>query len=268
MLVLSLERLKIGDIILETGSPSIAAATDGEFGHAAVALGRLLMVEAGKEHGVEINPFEFSTFVKGDSRLVGVPVKKGHVARVLRRKEPLPTGVMLGEAVWEAGRNYDTSRLLELKDLRPDVRNWLARRPRPPAPLGEDKWQGRFCSEVAARVLRLEAHIVSPNTLAKAAELARVDEAMVELDDSREEEHCSTLLDAVCAKLDFIRHGLAEEAVSHLRVAAAHINQSGGQISTADETPQIEEWLSEELRISLEAIKAVEELEASILGSG
>lgn len=104
MRVLLLCRLRPGDIILETGDPRIADAGGGLFGHAAVALGRLVKIEAGKECVVELNPFDFVAYRNGERRLVGIPIESNENVCVLHQKEPLDDGTMRGEALWEAGR--------------------------------------------------------------------------------------------------------------------------------------------------------------------
>ena len=113
--VLLLCRLRPGDIILETGVPRIAAAGGGLFGHASVALGRLMKIEAGKESGVEPNPFDFVAYRNGERRMVGIPIEPAENVCVLRRKEALDDGTIRGEALWEAGRAYSVPKLLAWK---------------------------------------------------------------------------------------------------------------------------------------------------------
>ena len=186
MRVLLLDQLRPGDIILETGDPRIAAAAGMSFTHAAIALGRLVKIEAGKECGVVLNPFDFVSYRDGTRRFAGVPFDAGESVRVLRRKAPLDEGTMRGEAIWEAGRAYSVPKLLELPDLPESLRKRLQRKfERMPAPDTADVREGRFCPEVAAKILQLRETIVSPDGLASASELEAVGAAVAEIDPNR-----------------------------------------------------------------------------------
>ena len=92
-----------------------------------------------------------------------------------------------------------------------------------PAPASEDVKEGRFCSEVAAKVLRLSNTIVSPNILANAPELEPVKAAIVDLDEDWTEEGSDTSVATIGVMIDQVRVGLAELGLSELKAAAGRI---------------------------------------------
>ncbi len=268
MRVLLLRRLRPGDIILETGDPRVAAAGGGLFGHAAVALGRLVKIEAGKESGVELNPFDFVAYRRGERRIVGIPIEPGENVCVLRRKQPLDDGTIRGEALWEAGRAYSVPKLLELPDLPQIQRKLLERK------LGQMQSpdlngvnEGRFCSEVAAKVLQLAETIVSPNTLADAPELEPVIEAIVDLDRDWTEVGSDTAVATIGAMLDQVRVGLAEFGLSELRAAAGRILSAAPSLTQAQEADEIESSISGAIHDAIRILNSVAELEPSVLAS-
>ena len=269
MRVLLLCRLQPGDIILETGIARIAAAGGGPFGHASVALGRLAKIEAGKGTGVELNPFEFVTYSNGERRVVGVPITSSEKVCVFRRKEPLDIGTIRGEALWEAGRAYSVPKLLELQDLPQPTRERLERKLTQEGTLDlvEEK-EGRFCSEVAARVLQLRKTIVSPNTLANASELEPVGEAVIDLDGDWVEVGSKTAVKTIGAMLDQVRVGLAELGLSELRAAAGRVLAAKPSLTQAQEAGAIEATMTGAIHDALRILKSVEELEPSVLASG
>ena len=268
MRVLLLCRLQPGDIILETGDPRIAAAGGGLFGHAAVALGRLVKIEAGKESGVELNPFDFVAYRNGKRRMVGIPIEPSENVCVLRRKKPLDNGTIRGEALWEAGRAYSVPKLLELPDLPQMQRRRFERKlGQMQAPDADDVREGRFCSEVAAKVLQLRKTIVSPNTLANAPELEPVMDSVVDLDRDWMEAGSDTSVATIGAKLDQVRVGLAEFGLSELRAAAGRMLATEPSLTQAQEAGAIEASISSAIRDALQILNSVEELEPSVLAS-
>jgi hypothetical protein len=269
MRVLLLCRLRPGDIILETGDPRIAAAGGGLFGHAAVALGRLVKIEAGKESGVELNPFDFVAYRSGERRIVGIPIEPTENVCVLRRKHPLDEGTIRGEALWEAGRAYSVPKLLELPDLPQTQRRLLERKlGQMQAHGSEDVREARFCSEVAAKVLQLPKTIVSPNTLANAPELEPVIEAIVDLNGDWTEAGSDASLATIGAMLAQVRVGLAELGLSELRAAAGRILATEPSLTQAQEAGAIESRIGGAIDDAIRILNSVEELEPSVLASG
>jgi hypothetical protein len=266
MRVLLLCQLRPGDIILETGVPRIAAAGGGLFGHASVALGQLIKIEAGKDSGVELNPFDFVVYRKGERRMLGVAIEPAENVCVLRRREALDEGTIRGEALWEAGRAYSVPKLLELSDLPQATRMRLDRilKSMPEAEPVSVR-EGRFCSEVAARILRLSNTTVSPNALANAPELKPVKAAIVDLDENWTEEGSDASLITLCARLNQLRVGLAQRGLSELEAAADRIRTN--RSSLAREVDEVGSLMDGEIRSAISVLDAIEELAPSIVAS-
>ncbi|MEE3622976.1 hypothetical protein UCD39_03105 [Nitrospirillum sp. BR 11752] len=86
MKIVNLKNLRVGDVILETGIRKIASATDdGRYGHASIALGRLIKMETGVEKGAVIAPFDAEIFSMGSDTIIGS--KYDHEVLVRRPKK-------------------------------------------------------------------------------------------------------------------------------------------------------------------------------------
>jgi hypothetical protein len=268
MRVLLLDQLRPGDIILETGDPRIAAAAGMSFTHAAIALGRLVKIEAGKECGVVLNPFDFVSYRDGTRRFAGVPFDAGESVRVLRRKAPLDEGTMRGEAIGEAGRAYSVPKLLELPDLPESLRKRLQRKfERMPAPDTADVREGRFCSEVAAKILQLREAIVSPDGLASASELEAVGAAVAEIDPNRLEVGSATSQTAVGDLLENARVGLAASALSEAQGAVRRIQSAGSANALAEEAEALELAVDGAIRDTIVVLNEIEKLEPFVFAA-
>jgi hypothetical protein len=177
----------------------------------------------------------------------------------------------MGEALWEAGRAYSVPKLLQLRDLKPSWRRRLQERiPENPEPASREAlkdMEGRFCSEVAARILQLPESAVSPNCLASAPELVDVTEALLELDHGWKLEPLATAELAVGSKLSQVRLGMAKIAICQLRQAAKRARQSGSPVLRKVEAAALEESLTGEIQVSMQILHSIEELEPSILTS-
>lgn len=260
MRLLNLNSLRIGDIILETGDPRVAAATGGPFGHASVALGRLVRIEAGKQSGVEINAFPLVGFRRGGERVVGMLIDPDEDLAVFRKRTTVDEGEVIGEAIWEGGRRYSVAKLLDLKDLKPAVRDRLAGRVTRAS--GEES-EARFCSEVVARILGLGTTNVSPNALRTAPEVIEVDGAVLELGQGWTREGTETANEAVDSKVREIELGTAKLLANDVTEEVAQIRKGSG--TTTEAASRLQEAYSAKLRDQLQALEAIRMLEPTIL---
>jgi hypothetical protein len=265
MRILRLDRLQPGDVILETGMTDVADATGGPFGHAALALGRLIKIEAGKHEGVVLTHFDFSAFRCGSERIVGVPVTDGDM-KVMRRKHGLDLATIRAAALLEAGRNYCLVKSLSLPDLAAAPRKMLTSKLRgrraSPDP------QGRICSEVAARVLDLAEKVVSPNALADADELQEIQDALIKLDGDWVPDPTWTATNVLGEKVAAIELGLAKRAMELAVQGVATIRRESSERRAAAQeavVDQLEATLEAELRRSISLLLDIEKLEATIL---
>jgi hypothetical protein len=243
----------------------VADATGGPFGHAALALGRLVKIEAGKREGVVLTPFDLSAYRCGSERVVGVPVTEGDV-KVMRRKNGLDVATIRAVALLEAGRNYSLAKTLDLPDLAADAREMLTSklRGRRAAPDPE----GRICSEVAARVLDLADKVVSPNALADADELQEVEDALMVLDGCWVPDPTWTATNVLDEKVAAIELGLAKRAIDLAVQGAATIMREASERRAATQeavVDQLDATFKAELKRSILLLLDIEKLEGTIL---
>jgi hypothetical protein len=260
MWLLKLDVLEPGDVILEPGIEAVAKATDGIYGHASVALGKLVRIEAGKDNGVVISPFELAAYHRDGERLVGMPLGSGDTL-VLRRRNRLDIGMLDGTALWEAGRTYDLHRALDLPDLAPQARDrlrkllaWQAAEPDP---------EGRTCSEVAARILDLPAKNVSPNTLAYAEQLEVVKDAIVPVDGTWTPEGVNTAVRSLASLVADVELGLARDIMGLAGDLAQEIKKE--TISKAAAGDCLTRHVDGKLREAIGSLLGIRALEKSIL---
>lgn len=264
MILLDLSKLRPGDVILEGGDASVARATGGDFGHAAIAVGRLVRLEAvGKHTNVQFAPFDFQAFSDGTRRIVG-PVYSDGVVRV-RRMNGADAGKITGEAIWEAGRNYSIRKAEALPDLTRAGRRLLksAIDLSPPA----DDVEGRFCSEVVARVLGFRDSSISPNELATRPELVDVPEALRPLDERIWKrmplDGARTAVERYLAGITLGRAASLMEAAN--TAVQATPEESDDRIRRAAD--EIEATTAEALTKDITQLRAIEALEESILAA-
>lgn len=261
MRILRLERLLPGDVILETGHPQIARATGGLYGHASVALGKLVKLEAeNSDGGVVLNPFGVSAWHRASERVVGVLVNSENV--VVLRKIGLDVAEVDGEALWEAGRRYSLSKLLELPDLDPEYRP-LIERLRNRQSMTADESQGRFCSEVAARILALPEPHISPNALAASGELEVVSDAIEELGEGWVEQPIESTRAALATLVAQVRLGLAQLATEEAIKTAQEISLKG--IAQEEAVNKLDHFLTGKIADSINVLQEIRELEPTIL---
>lgn len=261
MRILRLDQILPGDVILETGSPLIADATGGLYGHASVALGKLVKIEAENlKGGVVVNPFALEAWHKGGERVVGVTME--HDVLVLR-KSGLNIGTVVGEALWEAGRHYSLHKLLELADLRPESRKRIERLVKLQPQSAAEESEGRFCSEVAARVLRLPDKMLSPNRLASASELQRVEEAVADLSDEWVVEAVETAKNSVAIQVSELRLGLAQRAIDQATELVEEMKAEA--ISQEDAVTELDCAITDDIFDAMRTLKQIRALEPTIL---
>ncbi|MGX7924956.1 hypothetical protein ACWPMX_00095 [Tsuneonella sp. HG094] len=252
--------LEPGDVILEPGFDRVAEGTGGIYGHASVALGKLVRIEAGKDDGVVIAPFELAAYNRDGERLVGQPLESAD-ALVRRRRDRLDIGTLDGNALWEAGRAYDLHRAIDLPDLAPRARDQLvrllARRGSEPDP------EGRICSEVAARILELPAKNASPNALADAEQLELVEGAIVQVDDTWTPERVNTAAGSLASLVDEVELGLAHDIMGLADDLAAQIKRE--TISKAAAGDRLTSNVDGKLRDAIGALLEIRALENSTL---
>ncbi|MBD8736848.1 hypothetical protein [Sphingomonas sp. CFBP 13706] len=260
MWILKLNTLEPGDVILEPGIDRVAKATGGIYGHASMALGKLVRIEAGKDDGVVIAPFDLAAYNRNGERVVGLPLESAD-ALVLRRRERLDLGTLDGRALWEAGRAYDLHRALDLPDLVPRARDqlvkllaWQGAEPNP---------DGRTCSEVAARILDLPAKNVSPNALVGVEQLKVVEGAIVPVDDTWTPERVNTAAGSLASLVAGVEVGLARDIMGLADGLAAEIKAE--TISEAAAGDRLTSHADGKLRDAIVALLGIRELENSIL---
>lgn len=180
MPLIDLSKLRPGDVILETGVPAIADGTvDGIYGHASVALGRLVRIQVGKDSGVEAELFEVMEWSKDGKRLVGCVISGDDV--VVRRPKNAPcVQEIMARAMGELGRPYASaeqlSRVPDLTDVAKRLVERAIRRAREPEGV---TLKGRYCSEVVAVLLGLPNTELSPTALSRAPELEEIEDVIV-----------------------------------------------------------------------------------------
>lgn len=258
--ILKLDMLEPGDVILEPGIDTVAKATGGIYGHASVALGKLVKIEAGKDDGVVIAPFDLAAHNRDGERLVGMPLDSGDTL-VLRHRERCDISMLDGEALWEAGHAYDLHRALDLPDLAPHARTklekWLSRRGAEPV------LDGRTCAEVAARILDLPTTNVSPNALAAAAQLEVVEGTIVPLDDTWTPERVDTAVNSLASFVSEVEIGLAREIMGAAGDLVGDIKNE--TISHAAAGDRLAHCADGKLRDAIESLLKIRALENSIL---
>jgi hypothetical protein len=259
--ILRLDRILPGDVILETGSRLIAAATGGPYGHASVALGKLVKIEAENvDSGVVVNPFNIEAWRRGEERVVGVLVE-GEL--IVLRKIEIDLGTVTGEALWESGRHYSLRKLLALHDLLPRHRERIERLLENQPTTADDDSEGRFCSEVAARILRLPHKNLSPNQLAASSGLQQVTGAIADLGDDWIAEPVETARDTVAALVSELRLGLAKRAIDQATKMVERLKaESTSQTSAVAELDGV---LTEEISDAIQVLKQIRALEPTVL---
>ncbi len=263
--VVDLSMLRIGDIILETGDRSVAAATGGVYGHASILLGRLVRLEAGIDDGVTINTFELQRFSRLQESFVGFALEADNNIIVRRRKNCIDEGSLLGEALWEAGRAYSMAKLADLPDLTDKGRRILGRYIRGS---GYSNPEDRFCSEVVANILRLESSNISPNGLASHDLLYNFDSAIRDLnEDWQSALVCDAQIKDFLARFSL---GHAERALQCGNVLADRLREvptEEREALIAQIAEQLDHAITGDIRNALEAINKVTALEAEVFSS-
>lgn len=260
MRIILLEKLKPGDVILESGDEKIGQATDGVFGHASLVLGRLIKIEAGLHDGVVCSPFECKAFRRGEQLLIGQPLDDGDAIVVMRRKQAIASHEIKARALLEAGRRYSPAKAFDLTDLTKQARVVLEARLRGSRRIPDR--EGRICSEVVAEVLQLPETIVSPNALASSTELQEVKDIILDVGDWSE---LPVRLDTdLVTKVAAIETGLARRAMKAAQDATEPVRR--GEVPVAAAAAVLEEILDRDLRRSLKLLMEIEDLEAGIPG--
>lgn len=262
MRILQLDRLRPGDVILETGAGKAADATGGPYGHAALAIGKLVKIEAGLGEGVVCRPFELSAYRRGDRRVVGVPITGDMV--VMRRKREVDVGELQGRALLEAGRFYHIANALDLSDLSPEMRDKLTETLR--GRRGVPDPEKRICSEVIAHILSLADRKVSPNGLATAPELDAIEDSITELENDWTIDPTDTATDVLAEKVSEIEPGLARRAMDRAIEAVAPVKR--GEATVDEAADQLAAVFDEELRRSVGLMRDITKLEPTILHTG
>lgn len=261
--ILQLDKIKPGDVILETGIPKIGEATGGPYGHAALALGRLVKVEADLKGGVLFAPFVFTAYRRENERVVGVLVQDDDMV-VLRRNPPLDLAELDARALLEAGRRYSLAKAMDLKDLAPDKRMELAEALKGWRAISDP--EGRICSEVVAQALKLADKLVSPNMIAKAPELRSVEDAMTCLEDDWSIDPTHTATDVLNEKISALETGLAKRAMDLAKEGVAALGRY--EKTKDDVVDELNTAYTDELKRSLSLLRDIRALEPTILHTG
>jgi hypothetical protein len=181
--LLDLKEIRPGDIILEEGDERVAAATGGgPFGHASIAIGRLLFLEADGSSGVAVSGFEPEIWSMGTrSTYAHTLAHEGVAPKVRRLKMPKPITEIHGLALGELGRDYSMDAAAKFPDLDSTSRRLLlSRMRRAPKLPGPPDAPGRACSEVVAVILGLGVTAISPNGLASHPDFVEVPAAVID----------------------------------------------------------------------------------------
>lgn len=258
--ILQLDKLLPGDVILETGIQKIGEATGGPYGHAALALGCLVKLEADLSEGVVFAPFAFTAYRRANERVVGVPLQDDEVV-VLRRNPPLDLAKLDAKALLEAGRRYSLAKAMDLTDLAPDKRMELAAALKGRRAISDP--EGRICSEVVAQALELADKLVSPNKLRVARELSPVKDVIACLEDDWSIDPTQTAADVLELKVAALEVGLAKRAIDLATEGVAAIRRcektKDGVVDELDAT------YTDEIRRSISLLQDIRALEPAVL---
>ncbi len=256
MPLIDLSQLRTGDVILETGERLIAQATEGgKYGHASVALGRLVKIEAGKCNGVEICLFDLEFWQKDETTLMGFLINGDAVVR--RLLKPPEVADIVSRALGEAGRGYATAdEIGKLRDLNNYAHRFMSLwRANSVAP-ADGQLERRFCSEIAAEILGLQTTMISPNALALLNGLLTVSDAVVPEDGWKKMDICPIRFDIQAAMCGGVGTPIVD-VWKMLRSAVARLRK----VSSAECIKQISTDLEGELdQLITRSVKKIEKI--------
>lgn len=192
--LLDLAAVHPGDVLLEEGMAAVANKTaigGNAFGHASLALGRLVRIHAlGAGEASSVQLFDIATWRRRMNGEVIVAARVDRPAAILRPRFTVTEGDLYSEAQWEAGYPYaDREKLARLNGIptlykalltSPVGAQMLARVTRGNVTPTTD---GRSCGELVARILHLQKPEVTPNRLAQEASLQVVDGVLFDADE-------------------------------------------------------------------------------------
>jgi hypothetical protein len=261
MPILKASLLRPGDVVLETGEPKIAAsAGQGRFGHASLAISRLVWLEVGIM-GVKLTACEFGHYEHDDDRFIGIEIEDDCLVR--RRLEPLSAVDVWSSTFAEIGRRYASrAKLLLTTDLTPAGAAQLQHPVRGLREHDDALAPGRFCSEAAAVVLGLDETLISPDGLANAADLVDVTDAVLDV---------ALLVEphARRAELANLVAAMSKRTVPNLSGAIQALTKrkkAGGGGPTQEEADALEGQLNDALTSDAPLAVDIEKIEAEILG--
>jgi hypothetical protein len=264
MPIINLGKIEPGDVILERGHRSLARATNHHlYGHASLALGRLVCIQAGKDDGVLVEAFDAAVWEKDGQRFIGIELE-GNAE--VRRPVTQPQRVdLVARAVAEAGRGYiDIAKLQGLSDLTASGKNLLQLaldhpdyKPANPADL-----PGRFCSEVVARVLGMPDVDISPNALAQQTNLRQVADAVVPSDGWHNVGRPNGLSEIMQRAQQF-SNSIAPYAWTQL-LQAANALKGANQATRAAAAQTIEAFVDQSLTSDIKTLNEIASLEKAV----